>query len=164
MADYDDIRPIRGWDGCFITSDGRIFRNGKEKKLSISRVGYKVVSFSRNNKTHTFYLHRLLLDAFVGPCPDGCEALHGNGERLDNRIENLRWGTRAENVADAIRHGTATIGSKNKQAKLRQSDIGWIHDMKTLGFFSREIAPHFQVSATTINRVASGKTYKMESA
>lgn len=163
MADYE-IRPIRGWDDCFISRDGRVWRNGKEKKLSIGKVGYKVVNFSKNNKSNTFYLHRLLLDAFIGPCPDGCEALHANGDRLDNRLENLRWGTRAENVADALRHGTATVGSKNAQAKLRSHDIGWIKDMNRLGFFAREIAPHFRVSETAIHRVISGKSYTREMA
>lgn len=155
-----ELKSIEGWPGCFIGRDGRVWRNGREKKASISRVGYLVVTFSRDNKTHTFYIHRLLLQAFVGPCPEGCEALHINGNRLDNRLENLRWGTRKENVVDAIRHGTATIGVRNKEAKLTKSDLGWIFDMRKMGFFVREIAPHFKVSTNTIQRALSGATYK----
>src|SRR4051812_25002272 len=53
-------------------------------------------------------VHHLILEAFVGPTPEGMECRHLNGERDDNRIANLAWGTRAENVADTIgmgRHG-----------------------------------------------------------
>jgi len=48
-----------------------------------------------NNKT----VHRLVLEAFDGPCPDGMESLHADGDGKNNRIENLRWGTHTENMA-----------------------------------------------------------------
>lgn len=51
------------------------------------------------------YIHTLVLEAFVGPRPDGADACHGNGVRDDNRVENLRWDTRTENAQDTIRHG-----------------------------------------------------------
>lgn len=45
-------------------------------------------------------VHRLVLTAFVGPCPDGMECLHGEGGALDNRLTNLRWGTKSENMLE----------------------------------------------------------------
>lgn len=45
-------------------------------------------------------IHHLVLEAFVGPCPDGMEARHLNDDPQDNRLENLAWGTKAENAAD----------------------------------------------------------------
>ena len=50
-------------------------------------------------------VHRLMLEAFVGPCPDGMEGLHWNDRPSDNWIGNLRWGTRLENINDAFRNG-----------------------------------------------------------
>lgn len=50
-------------------------------------------------------VHRLVLEAFVGPSPDGTEGCHWNGNPADNRIGNLRWGTPVSNAADRIRHG-----------------------------------------------------------
>lgn len=52
------------------------------------------------------YVHRLVLEAFVGPAPAGHECCHNNGDFRDNRLENLRWDTRKANVADAKKHGT----------------------------------------------------------
>lgn len=50
-------------------------------------------------------MHRLVLLAFVGPCPDGMEACHANDIPTDNRLANLRWGTHADNMRDRIENG-----------------------------------------------------------
>jgi hypothetical protein len=142
-----------------ISSDGRLWRNGKEKKFTVSPIGYEVVSFSTNNKTKTYYKHRLMLHAFVGACPDNCEALHINGIRLDNRLENLRWGTRKDNVADAIKHGTATIGSRNGAAKLTDEMVKSIRASNKIGELAN-LANQFNVTIITIKRVMGGLTYK----
>jgi hypothetical protein len=154
--DKKDIALIDFLPHTQISYDGRLWRNGKEKKFTVSPIGYEVVSFSTNNKTKTYYKHRLMLHAFIGPCPDNCEALHINGNRLDNRLENLRWGTRKENVADAIRHGTATVGSRNGCAKLTNEMVKFIRKSKKIV----ELSSQFNVSITTIKRVMGGSTYK----
>jgi hypothetical protein len=61
-------------------------------------------------------VHVLVLTAFVGPCPDGNEALHFNDIPDDNRLSNLRWGTRSQNNHDAIRNGHRTYGRKIEEA------------------------------------------------
>ena len=67
--------------------------------------------------------HRLVLEAFAGPCPAGLEARHlENGERRDNRPANLAWGTRREQAADRRRHGTArTKLNETKVSMIRTS-------------------------------------------
>ena len=155
-----DIVSVDFLPDTFISRDGRLWRNGKEKKFTVAVNGYEVVSFSFNNKTKTFTKHRLLLHAFVGPCPEKCEALHINGNKLDNRLENLRWGTRKENVADAIKHGTATIGIKNGRAKLTPRMIKTIRQSGLINDSIDKLSNQFQVSVTTIRRVLNGLTYK----
>lgn len=51
-------------------------------------------------------VHRLVLAAFVGPCPDGMEGCHRNGDKLDNTLSNLRWDTPGNNNRDKRTHGT----------------------------------------------------------
>lgn len=155
-----DIVSVDFLPDTFISRDGRLWRNGKEKKFTVAVNGYEVVSFSFNNKTKTFTKHRLLLHAFVSPCPEKCEALHINGNKLDNRLENLRWGTRKENVADAIKHGTATIGIKNGRAKLTPKMIKTIRQSGLINDSIDKLSSQFQVSVITIRRVLNGLTYK----
>ena len=156
----EDIRPIDFLPNTFISRDGRLWRNGKEKKFTIAKVGYEVVSFSNNDKTKNYYKHRLLLHAFIGKCPEGCEVLHINGNKLDNRLENLRWGTRKENVADSIKHGVAAIGAKNGQAQLTVDMVKYIRQFSLTKDSVEKLSNQFQVSNYVIRKVLNGLTYK----
>lgn len=100
------------------------------------------------------FAHVLVLEAFVGPAPSGMECLHGDGNPQNNRLENLRWGTRKENVADSRKHGTISAGERNGHAKLRTADIPIIRTLLTLGVTQRDIARRFNVSQPTISAVA----------
>lgn len=51
-------------------------------------------------------VHRLVLEAFVGPCPEGMEGCHGDGDPTNNSLGNLRWDTATSNQLDKVRHGT----------------------------------------------------------
>jgi hypothetical protein len=44
--------------------------------------------------------------AFQGPCPNGLEVRHLDGNRTNPKLNNLKYGTRIENMQDAILHGT----------------------------------------------------------
>jgi hypothetical protein len=64
------------------------------------------VVLSKGGEHATFRIHRAVMLAFVGPLPDGMVTRHLNGNPLDNRLANLEYGSPAENVQDAIGHGT----------------------------------------------------------
>jgi len=114
-------RDVPGWEGLYQVSDlGRVrslqrtivYSNGdthtvlgRVRKPNGNGHGYLTVSLYRRNSEVRRYIHRLVLEAFVGPCPPGQEACHGNGNPADNRLSNLRWDTRMENVRDTARHG-----------------------------------------------------------
>ncbi len=92
-------RYVRGGRG------GWRFVEGVNRKAHI-KDGYVYLGLRLNNSsTRQVRIHRLVAATFIGPCPAGMEVLHINGVRDDNRPENLRYGTRAENVDDTIRHG-----------------------------------------------------------
>lgn len=66
--------------------------------------GYVYLTIAQDRRLPvTIGIHRLVLLAFVGPCPEGTEACHENGDGSDNRLENLRWDTHAANVQDAVK-------------------------------------------------------------
>ena len=65
------------------------------------RDGYlRMTMFGRSDpRRGAYFVHRMVLEAFVGPCPDGWNCDHINGKRDDNRLRNLRWIWAAENIA-----------------------------------------------------------------
>lgn len=94
-------RKVRTRGGGQRTSPGRILKPGTYDD------GHKHVTFSRDGKTKCYQVHKVVLLAFVGPCPDGLQVRHLNGIPDDNRLENLMYGTLIENMQDRDDiHGT----------------------------------------------------------
>ena len=114
-------REIAGTQGnYFVSDDGQVWsrprKNSSGGLLKIGRNshGYLVVDLSVNGKTTTRRVHRLVIEAFAGPPDDGHECRHLDGDKTNNRIDNLVWGTRSENAFDRVRHGTHATGSKTE--------------------------------------------------
>lgn len=102
-------RAVVGFEGRYEVSDlGRVRNSRTDHVLSAatSRSGHQRVVLCRDGKGKDMYVHRLVLMAFVGPCPEGMEGCHNDGDATHNDVDNLRWDTRAENNRDAVRHGT----------------------------------------------------------
>lgn len=113
---------VAGYEGLYDVSDlGRVRSCGRytptsrgaqrwwaERMLTPSPIpgGYRTVRLYRNGVGRTRTVHRLVLEAFVGPAPEGMECCHGPGGPADNRLTNLRWDTQAANSADQFEHGT----------------------------------------------------------
>jgi hypothetical protein len=91
------------------------------------------------------------------------ECRHLDGNRLNNHLSNLCWGTHQENIDDQIRHGTRSKvrakGSLHGNAKLSEADIPVIRARLAAGETRRAIAKDFRVSSTTINFIAWGRTW-----
>jgi hypothetical protein len=68
-------------------------------------------------------VHRLVLSAFVGPCPEGLEAAHRDGDPANNRAENLMWASHAENCAQKIGHGTLLAGENHPRCKYGDATV-----------------------------------------
>jgi hypothetical protein len=101
----------------------------------------------------------LILEAFVGPCPDGLRCLHADGNSTNNTLANLRWGTAAENSADSVRHGTSNRGERHPLAKLTEWDVREIRRKRAEGATTVSIAGEYGVTACTITDVCNRKTW-----
>ncbi len=103
------------------------------------------------------YVHRLMLELFVGPCPPGMECCHYDGDPANNALTNLRWDTTRGNSADGIRLGRSTRGSRHPGAKLTEADIPKIRRLRRSGVSPFKIADQFGVCYGTIRGIMSGK-------
>jgi hypothetical protein len=108
----EEWRPIDGYDGVYEVSNMGNVRswtarsNGKLLRSRAQRDGHILVNLAKNGRQTTYQIHRLVAEAFLGPMPSGLETRHLNGIPSDNRLANLAYGTRQENMRDKIIHGT----------------------------------------------------------
>ncbi len=100
--------------------------NSKWHKMKLTpnvKSKYLTVSIGNNGKQSPIYVHLLVLESFIGPCPDGMECCHYDDDRGNNRLSNLRWDTRKNNSADAYRNEHMFVGEQHQCAKLTESQV-----------------------------------------
>jgi len=185
-------KPVVGFEGDFEVSDlgrvRRLFDGGREgwRILKATKHGsansYLVVNLSREGARATgrrrrkgdyvpgtrryCKVHRLVLEAFVGPCPPGHQSLHANDDGFDNRLDNLRWGTFAENCEDMKRNGKRK-GSRNGRSKLTEAQVLEIRSRYAADPFrghQSQLAAEFGVSSTLIGFIIRNKNWTEEKA
>jgi len=125
VIDGVQVRPAFGLVGYCVGNDGSVwtcrvkggavlvpdrFMGGWVRvKQHTTKRGYRFVNVTTGGKQRRMMVHRLVLEAFVAPCPPGREACHyPNRDPSDNRLENLRWDTHTENMRDKTRDAPPT--------------------------------------------------------
>lgn len=150
------------------SSLGRIIRIMKKRGSHgapltgrIDRNGYHVVVLRLSGRCVFRQVNRLVCEAFHGPpTPSRPHAAHGDGVPLNNRPDNLRWASIAENAADRDKHGRTSRGSRHPTSKLSETDIPKIRDHVRDGLSERAIGKLFGVSGQTIRRIKLGEKWK----
>lgn len=164
------MKQIPEFPNYAITKDGKVWSYKSWQFLKSQLTGelgrgYETVILYKNKKRYSKKVHRLVLEVFVGLCPDNMESCHNNGDRLDNRLENLRWDTRKNNHRDAIRHGTHTCltqkGENHSQAKLTRDDIEGIIELYDCGLYTQqELADIYNIDQSVISRIVNKRRWK----
>lgn len=170
---------IPGYEGLYQASSlgqiRSIFRprtSGGILKPILDIGGHLQVGLYKNNKQKRLLIHRLILETFIGPCSSEMQCRHLDGNPINNRLTNLKWGTQSENQQDSIRHGTFfhpdNRGSNNGHAILQEFDIPEIRKLLKSGrngisgrkYSQEEIAKIFGVNRYTISMISTKKTWK----
>lgn len=141
----------------------RVRKTGK-LKLTIDTGRVLAVSLIRDDGWRTTKtVGSLMLLTFVGPRQDSHECSHRNGDYHDNRLENLKWETHAENEARKREHGTyddRARGSRQGSAKLTEADVAEIKSSLAQGVRGRELARRYAVGDAVITRIKQGKSWR----
>lgn len=115
-------KPVLGFEGLYEVSDQGNVRSlnrtiphgngssvrslqGRTLQATPNQRGYLTVALWADGAERRKLVHRLVLEAFLGPCPDGMEGCHRDGNRTDNRLARLRWDSHSENMRDVNRYG-----------------------------------------------------------
>jgi hypothetical protein len=125
----------------------RILRPGRKTS------GHVSVVLGRKGGSHD--IHILVLETFIGPCPNGMECRHKNGDPADNKLSNLVWGTRGDNIRDKKWHprpsgyklSGAQASSIKRQLKGGRRGVG------------RQLAEKYGVAECTISAIKVGRIH-----
>ena len=124
--------------------------------------GYEYVSLRKDGALKVRSVHRVVLEAFSGPCPAGHTGSHLNGVSADNRLGNLQWEPHSANVLRKNEHGTMfrPQGELSGTAKLTEEEAQEVKVLCRTGLLSAgKIAAHYRVSATEVGRIATGERW-----
>ncbi len=163
-------RGIQEFPGYLIGTDGSVWSKYKrgsrpvrmgdkwwKMKLQVLKSGYVTVGLLGSRRET---VHRLVLAAFVGPCPQGMECCHDDGDPGNNCLANLSWGTPSKNTEDQIRHGRKPRGEGHANAKLTE---GLVRQMRTdyaEGISYEKLCLKYRVCYHTVVMAVKRKTWR----
>jgi hypothetical protein len=152
--DVSDLGRIRSWRG-----PGRSKHFLSEpliRKPVADKWGVQRVMVWKKGKYVNIVVHQAVAKAFIGPRPRDREVCHWDGNASNNRLRNLRWGTRSDNAKDAVRHGTSPA-LKTRKLTLAQAEE--IRTRRNRGEKGRALAKEFGVDPAAICLIHRGRTY-----
>lgn len=169
-------KPVLDWEGLYeVSSLGRVrsvprvrdYPDGRPRML-----GGRVLSLSKTNGYSRILLvdrcvrrklgsvHVLVLEAFGERRPPGMQCCHNDGNKGNNRADNLRWGTPRENLEDSVKHGTFPRGEATGTSLLDAQKVRAIRRLRAEGISGKVLAEQFGVNTRTISAVATRVSWK----
>ena len=144
-------------DDYTITEDGEVINNrwgGRKVKPQPNGKGYLRVHIAGK----MYFVHRLVAEKYI-PNPDNLPQInHKDGDKTNNRADNLEWVSNFENRRHAVKEGLQIHGERCPWAKLKQSDVDYIRQHTEMT--SRKIAQMFGVSDSLIRVVRRREAWK----
>ena len=163
-------KTIESYPDYAVSNRGRIKRVTSSQRVAIgyirkpvkNRGGYlQVTLYCSHPAGKKFQIHRLVLAAFVGPCQEGRECNHIDGDKTNNCVGNLEWVTPSQNTRhkfDVLGYQAAR-GEQQGMAKLTELQVRKIRDLS--GCYPQyEIAEMFNVGKSTVEHVINRRTWK----
>jgi hypothetical protein len=170
-----EFKEIEGYEGHYAVSscgivislarvvqrvNGRpLNKRSRVLKQVTSPNGYRMVTFSKDDVRKTFTVHSLVAQAWIGRRETGMQVCHNDGDKMNNHVSNLRYGTGVENSQDRHKHGTAFKGENHPKSKLSERQILKIKSRLKEGHKQRDVATEFRVSKSLIWAINTGRAW-----
>jgi hypothetical protein len=165
-----ETRPIPSVIGYAASACGQIISHHRLHPFALKQCkhpqGYKKVGLKTADGIKNKLVHRLVLEAWVGPCPPGCVTNHKNGDKTDNRLENLEYCTQSQNMAHSYGYGLSpkpptAHGSACRLAKLTEEKVLAIRsDTDRKPGYLRRLAAKYEVTPPAISKILLRQTWK----
>lgn len=136
------------------TIEGKILNTHKDP-----RDAYWRAFLRKDGKTTTIAIHRLVYAAFTGPIPEGHHIDHIDGNKDNNKPNNLRALSRSDHRKETVKRFQHAKGVRVGNAKLDEEKVQNIRELLRRGMTHKEVAKRFNVHYSTIGSIASGRTW-----
>ena len=139
---------------------GKKRKEPKNKKIQINKNGYCYVVLQNGLKVKAFTVHRLVLSVFDKPMPKNIDCCHKDHNRLNNKLNNLEWGTRFYNESEKRKACRIPLGEKNGASKLNNETVIKIREMYSNGYSTNKIAEKLNLKQQNVWNICLRKTWK----
>lgn len=169
----ENWKPVIGYETHYEVSDagnvrrivgGTSAKPGHVLKPGTMTVGYLFVVLCMHGVPKAHSIHRLVAAAFIGPCPDGYQVNHKDGARQNNKLANLEYVTRSQNIRHGLknlpRKHTSLRGTLVPNAKLDETKVRAIKKRLAAGESQKSIADSYGVVRPVIWGIAKGRGWK----
>jgi hypothetical protein len=159
--EVSNLGNVRGKDRLRKGKHGLRLINGQPMKLVFNKKGYPEVRF-RKEGTHTRLVHRLVANAFVPNHDNKLQVNHIDGNKLNNRANNLEWVTNSENQLHAYRLGLqpSRAGENNSKAKITDKNVTLLKQLYNSGKSIIEVSKIMNVSLASARQIIYGVSWK----
>lgn len=160
VSDWGRLKSVDRWVKCRY-GKSRLIRS-RIKQTRPNHCGHHGAILHKNGKARFFFLHRLVLEAFVGPRPPGLVARHyPDRNPSNNRLANLSWNTPEVNESDKIEHGTLRRGERCWNSKLSADDVRHIRSAFASGTMTGpQAAAQYGVTKEAVYLIVHRKNWK----
>ncbi len=156
------MKQINAFPDYFVSEEGKVFSTRVNRELSPIRdwygpTPYFYVCLYNGTEKKKYAIHKLVAEHFLPPKPfEEAVIRHLNCDSLDNKAENLVWGSKSEDRMDSVRIGNIPTGSQHRNAKLTDGQVEEIRSsIEPLRVFSERFGVHI----STVHRARVQKTY-----
>lgn len=160
--DASNLGRIRSWRWGINRRHRELATEPRIKSVRVNGNGYVMVG---TGHTKSARVHVLVADAFIGPKPDRMDVNHIDGNKQNNRADNLEYVTRSENHRHAFKLGlakspfTGMVGEKHFRAKLSDRDVIAIRESYANGVPRRDLAAQYSLSYYTVWDITSRRSW-----
>lgn len=144
-----------------VTRDGDVLGpKGNKLKFKLTKTGYYEVSIRIAGEKRSFRVNRLVAKAFIENPENKPFVNHMNGNKLDNRVENLEWVTHKENMSHAKIHGLILRGDRNPRASLKEAQVEEICKLIEMGYRNNDIAKSVSTTPANVAAIRAGSCWE----
>lgn len=168
MKSQENWRAIPGYEGRYCVSDlGNVMSmdflgTGLPglMKGTENHSGYLTLELSLRGKKKRFHIPRLVMLAFIGPRPPNAQINHIDGDKKNNKLSNLEYCSRSENIRHAYSIGLMQVGEDHSKAKLTSTAVIEIRRLHAGGSSANALGRQFGITGATVRQIVSGRTWR----